>query len=448
MRSRLPAEVGRRLLGLLPATATAVAEGAWVAIVYAALQLGLANRPQALGLWAFIVAAGAGMVVGRRVRGRLARPAVVASVALAAVAGWATDPTVRDFVAGGAYDRALAGDVGWLLGVAAWRGVRHADPASDDLVVASLLVWGVPGLAVPWLVGTATAARQSFVDVALPATLIFVAGGLVAVGLTRLEALGRAVGVDWRGNRTWLALLVGVVGLVVVIGTPVAFLLGASVEAMMGAILGPLGAITAGLATVLAPVGEGIGRIAGPLAGPGATPPSGTSPGGGPPLPSIPAWVGTILAAAVGVGLVAFALALRRLAAGGRRAARWRQPRTEERRIALSPLAVRLPGVHLPRVRLGHRPRPRTASEAYLALLRELQADERLARLPVESPAAHARRLRAAGAGSLSFDLLAADFELERYAGARLSHAEVGRAIRRARPGRRPRLRAASRAGG
>lgn len=435
MRSPSPADLGSRLLGLLPVAATATAEGAWIAVVYAAIaiQVGLGGRPEAIGVWTFVTAAAAGMLVARRVRGRLAPPAILASVALAALGGWAMDPAARDLVAGGAYDRALTGGSGWMLGLAVWRGSRHADSASDDLVVGSLLTWAVPGLAIPWLIGTAMTARQAFIDVALPATLLFVAAGLVAVGLTRLEALGRAVGVDWRRNRTWLALLVGVVGLMVAVGTPIAFLLGTSVEAIGRTILGPLGGILAALAAVLGPIGDGIGRFVGTLVGPGpASPPAVIAPGG-PPEPAVPGWAGTAIAAALGVALLAGGLALRRLTRGDRRAVAWRPPKAEERRIALPVFAIRLPTVRLPRPALARRVAPTTASEAYLTLLHRLEDDELRARAPAESPAGHARRLRALDHGSLSLDLLAADFELERYAGFKLTRAELGRAIARGR---------------
>lgn len=442
MRSRSLADFGDRLLGLLPTAATASAEGAWIAVVYAALQLGVARGQLVLSPWAFATAAWVGIVAGRRIRGRAAPTMTVGFAVAAGLAGWLADPTARAMVATTAWTGSFAQHgAGWLVGFAVWRGTRHGDPAIDDLVVSSLLAWAVPLLAVPWLVGTATASRQRFVDAALPATLLFVAAGLVAIGLARLDTLERAVGVDWRRNRTWLALLVGVVGLVVAIGTPIAFLLGASLEAIGRTVLGPLGAVVTGLGAVVVPIGEGIGRVVGLLVGPAGPAPSATLPPRGPAIPPIPDWVGTAVAAVLGLAMLALALVLRRLTGGGPRTVRWKTLKTEERRIVLPVFALRLPTVRVPRFRLVRAPRPRTASDAYFAALRDLDRDGRLARTPAESPAAHARRLRVAGVGALSFDLLAADFELERYAAVTLTAAETRRAIRRSRIGRPSRVR-------
>lgn len=449
MRSRSAAELGHRALGLLPSAATASAEGAWVAVVYAAFQGGVASQPLEIGLWTFVVAAAVGIVVARRVRGRpssVATAIKIAFAALAGLAGWASDPAVGELVGGTAFGQAIVHHgAGWLLGLAAWRGTRHADPSSDDLVVGSLLTWAVPGLAIPWLLGATAGPRSAFVEVALPGTLLFVGAGLVAIGLTRLDALGRSVGVDWRTNRTWLALLVGVVGLVLVVGTPVAFVLGASIEAMARALFGPvdamLGATLGAVGGLLGPLAGDIGRVVGPMVGSGH---SASSPPGslaGPAVPQAPGWLGTAIAITVGLVLFAGVIVLWRAVRGAPPPVRWRPPKTEERRLALPSISVRWPPAllpRLPRLVLWRSWAPKSATEAYLALLRDLERDEHRARRPTESPARHARRLRAAGDGSLSLDLLAADFELERYAGTALTTLEVGRAIRRWRACRRP----------
>jgi len=432
MRSRSRADLGRRFLGLLPAAATAVAEGAWVAVVYAAVEVGVVRGPLVLGLWPLVLAASAGIVLARRVRGPAAGPLIAAAVGVAGVAGWASDPAVPELLGSASLGQAFAHHgAGWLAALATWRGTRHPDPTSDDLVVGSLLAWGVPGLAIPWLLGTGTETRQAYVEVALPATLVFVAAGLVAVGLTRLDALGRNVGIDWRRNRTWLALLVAVVGIVVAIGTPVALLLGMSVEAIMRAVLGPLGAIIDAVGGVLGLLAEGVERVVGSMVGSGGSSPPESGPPAGPSSVAGPGWVGTAIAVAVSVALVAGAVVLRRLTRGGRPAIRWSPPEAEERRMVLPRISVRLPRPRLPRLAQLRLRTPSSATGAYLALLRELEREPRSARAPAESPGRHARRLRAAGSGSLSLDLLAADFELERYAGASLTATEVRRAIGR-----------------
>jgi hypothetical protein len=89
------------------------------------------------------------------------------------------------------------------------------------------------------------------------------------------------------------------------------------------------------------------------------------------------------------------------------------------------------PGLAVRLRRLTRRGRPGDAVGAYLAALRVLEPHEALRRESTETPAAHSRRLREAGAGALELDLLAADFQLARWAGRRISPAEDHRAIRR-----------------
>ncbi|MFI5254020.1 MAG: DUF4129 domain-containing protein [Candidatus Limnocylindrales bacterium] len=388
--------------------------------------------------WVFIAAAAVGIALARRLGGRPFVVSTAAIVVLAGLVGWLFDPAVRALVASAAFGPAASMHAtGWLLGLAAWRGTRHGDRAYDDAVVGSLLSWGTVGLAVPWLVGTVIAARSQFLAVALPSTLLFVAAGLVAVGLTRLDALGRSTGLDWRANRTWLALLIGIVGLVALIGTPTALLLGVPVEALIRAILSPFEGPA-----------RAFGGLLGPLLGPSsiqvvpgasvATPAPGSGSGSGSPsvLPTLPNWAAALIALAFCALLVAMAVWVWRRIRGGRPAVRWHPPEVEERRISLPGLAIRPRRPHLPHLSFARSRRPVTASEAYLALLRQFADDERMARRTAESPAAHARRLRLDGTGSLAFDLLAADYALERYAGARLTPAEIRRAVRRWRSGR------------
>jgi hypothetical protein len=435
MRSSWPAELGNRALALLPSAATAAAEGAWLAVVYAAVQAGMAGRPLATEVWAFVLAAALGVVFAHRTGGRRRTVLTAASCAAIGLVGWAMDPQVRALAASGTLAAAaMTHPAGWLLGVATWRGSRHADPTTDDLVVGSLLFWGVPGLAVPWLVGSTIGARAAFIDAALPATLLFMGAGLVAVGLTRLDALGRDVGVDWRKNRTWVALLVGVVALVVAIGTPAAVLLGASVDAMINTVIGPIAALVGGAGDLVIALLGAVGALAGSAAPAGASPPPSLPPGPAMPF-SAPAGLSNAFAVGVFLLLIVAVILVWRRVRGAPRTVRWQPPRSEERRIALPRPSVRITLPHLPRLSFPRSIRPRTAIEAYLAVLAAFDRNERIARRVGESPAAHARRLRRQGDGSLPLDLLAADFALARYGGAKLTRAETARAIRRWRTG-------------
>ncbi len=430
MRSPSPADLGYRALGLLPVAAAAAAEGAWVTVVYAAIASFRREAP-AIGLWMFIVAAMAGIATARSIRGRASGPARLAVVVLFGLLGSLSDPTTADLLGRGALGVASGGTVGGLLSaLAAWRGTRHRDARNDDEVTGSLLAWAVPGLALPWLIGASTDLRPVFVALALPATLLFVAACLVAVGVTRLDTLGRSVGLDWRTNRTWLALLVGVVGSIVVIGTPIAFLLGSSVSAIIAGLLGPLGSFAILADAVLR-------SVAGSTAGTAPIQPAPTGSLTGPGFEGSPSVAGLIVSLAIAFGLVLGGIFLaRRVGVATTEAVE--KPPKEERKINLPAITIRLPMPRLPRLGLRRTSTPRSASGAYLAVLRVLDGDERLKRSPAESAPGHARRLREAGRGSFSLDLLAADFELERYAGSELTPAETRRAIRRWREARRP----------
>ena len=74
---------------------------------------------------------------------------------------------------------------------------------------------------------------------------------------------------------------------------------------------------------------------------------------------------------------------------------------------------------------------PRTAAEAYVALVDDLERHPGVRRGPAETPATHAARLRAEGEAALSLDLLAADYALARYGGIDLPAHEDRRAVDR-----------------
>jgi hypothetical protein len=446
--------LGGRLLAAVPGVAVAVAEGAWIAVWYAALAgaAGSAGgRP--LGLLAFAGAAGLGLAVarrlhrssqamapspGRRVWSRIATAALVVGAAgLGLAAGL---PGGADGGPGG-FEGLLAalgrGEAsGALLGLAVWRGTRHADPETDDLVTAALLRWGTPLLAVPWLVGGLRPAT-GFVEDALLGTLVFVAAGLVGVGLARLEALDRAVGLDWRRNRAWLVLLVAVVVGTTLIAIPAALLVGASVDALLAVVAAPAGAVVGGAERVAGALGAAVG-IGSPVAsGPGAGAEGGGAPtGGGLPAFALPGVVAGLAAVFFALLLVAAAYGLARRVRGGRPSPEPPVTVLEERRIRLPRPALRLARPTLG-FELGRRRPPRTATEAYLGLVERLGSASPAGRLPSESPSAHAHRVRTQGSGSFRLDLLAADVVLERFAGRRLPDREVRRAVERAR---RPRL--------
>jgi len=82
------------------------------------------------------------------------------------------------------------------------------------------------------------------------------------------------------------------------------------------------------------------------------------------------------------------------------------------------------------RPRFGRRAQARDAVSAYLAALAELDSRSQYARLPSETPAAHARRVRLMGMpGGAELSRLAADYQLARYGDVDINQPEDRRAV-------------------
>ena len=131
------------------------------------------------------------------------------------------------------------------------RGSRHQLRHEDDEVISFLLAWGLPGLALPWILGSNAAepARSMFVSWPSRRPSSSRSSGLLALGIARLESLRLASGVDWRGNRSWLILLGSVVVAVAVVAVPAGFLLGDPIELLTLGLFGPV-------RSLLSPIGE------------------------------------------------------------------------------------------------------------------------------------------------------------------------------------------------
>ena len=408
-----------RLLALLPSAAVCLAEGAWIAVVAALWPLAAPGGRPTIGVWPLAALAALGLAVVRWPRlqatGRATRVAGIVAALTGLLAGTAILPSSSVAAAG----------FGALAALAVWRGSRHGDPGADDVVTSDMLRFGLPGLAIPWLLGAAgTAGRDAFVAAALPATLLVVAASLIAVGLTRLEALSAESGLDWASNRAWLFLLGGIVGGLALVSVPATLLLGA-----------PLGGVVRGLLAPLAAAVDVAGSVvAGGLAAAGVAPtPTGaplppSTPGGSlhtslPPLLTVAVSL-LVLAAFIGAA-VYVARKVRGTPRDAPEAARVR----EERHVELHAPRLSLPS--LPRSWRGLvRRRPDTVAGAYLTALETL-ARRDLGRAGGESPRSHASRVREAVGWRLG--LLAADFELERYGERPVTPAERRRALARAR---------------
>ena len=437
-------------------TFIALTEGLWVAVLYLLFEV-VGRTPITLAPIVFVlVTGGAALASPRLDRFGPARWQVVTLAAIiAGVVGSLVGPgVVTTLLAGDPADAFAAHPGGWLLGLAAFRGMVEAGSFDDPDRASRPFVRGVLALTVIWLYSGLLPATTvaSFQDAALGPTLVFATVGAAAIGLRRVHSIAAPAGIEWWHNRAWLAALAVLAVLLAI----VAILLAGELVVAIPAILGLAGfaeialfaLIVLGLAAgsrgrrrprksslrgylVLAAfliVGAIIYRFLHPDAG---LPPSAAAT----PRPILVATsngtVGVVLVVAllIGIAIVAILLAQSR-----------RRPMLLPEMAASiddSGFEVERPGLgwlRRARARLfGHRPegRPASAEAAYVATLNLLEPLRDLRRLPQETPQAHASRIRRDGAGTLELDLLAADYELSRWGARRLSSRETRRAIGR-----------------
>ena len=423
-------------LDALPIALDAVVEGAWLAIAYLVLQVLGAHGPILLGPIQFAALAAVGLLLGRGALPWRGGGTVAVVAVAAALAGWLLAPNVRDALLANDLNRALGYHTGgWLAGVAVVRGAIHGESPEDDEVVSRLLAWGLPALGVPWLLAQVAtpAARAAFAEPAFISTLTFAVTALLSLAIARLDGLGAGSGVDWRRNRSWLLVLGLIVAGTVLVGLPLAAALGVPLDAAVKGALGPLWIAFAVAVSLLAiPAGLLVAGLVAlfrailhPVQSPSQQVPTGAA------LQASPLAPGSGLVFTIGVVVVilgVLALVAWRLWPGR---GPQRRVEDEERGIVIpqGPLHVGLP---VPR---WHRPArvppPSDAVTAYVATVDDLAGHAGLARALDETPAAHARRLRLGGRGMLPLDLLAADYQLARYAGRGLTPAEDRRGLAR-----------------
>jgi len=423
---------------LLP-TVQLLAEGGWLAVVYAALQAIAGSTPR-IGPLELALLAWAGLAWGRRSRwtGAAAEAIGLPALALAGGAvGWLLDPEVRGLLVQGDAIAALGTHLpGWIGAVAVWRGETHRLMEDDDLLAGQLLRWVVPGLALPWLIGhsiASGAAEVAFTAAAFMGTVVFFGAAFVAVGLARLEAVRAATGSDWRTNRSWLLLVVGVAVVITAMGIPAAAMLGVPASALLAVLIGPLRVILLALLLISTPlilVIAAATELIAPLLPQNITLPDLTLPN----LQVDPAQVvsdaPTVVFFSVVVLLAVIELAFLALVIY----LRWQERRRyrfavadpfEERQIVIPPAAAE--PVARPVVRGRSRPHPADSTGAYLTALEELARDGRWPRGSSETPAAHAARARREGLEGTTLPRLAAAYQLARYGERRLGSLEVKR---------------------
>lgn len=435
---------GDRVVELVPAVLAVAAEGAWVAVLYALVQAA-SGGSFVLGTVSMVLAAGLGLVAARVLGPRVGPrwPALTLALTLGgALAGWLADPAVIAAVADGSLSRALfTHPGGWLVGLAVLRGTAHARPQTSAAVLETLMTVGLPVLAVPVLLGGMLAAPRwdAFIAAATPSILLFVVSGTVALAVRRLDRVGTGAGFDWRRNRWWLVMVALLVVGAGALAIPASDVVGPLVRLAVGLLVVPLllvGAIAGfgqvsrraviSLLVVLVVLGLLV-VVAGPAEAPPPDPAEGVGTGGG-------GTAGDLVIAAGGGGIVAILLVVAVLVLARlwmREALRGGDPAVPEERVIDAGWIESTVAPGRPGRRARRRPEPRGAAEAYLALLDDLEPREMVRRETGETPAEHARRLRAGGHGAAGLDLLAADYELVAFGERRLTAPEDRRGMAR-----------------
>ena len=421
-----------------------VGEAAWISVLAAFLQAAH-HEPAWLGLAGYALVAGLGWLAARTLPRRAGPnwPTVtVAIVVLGALVGWLVSPTVRSAVLVGDLGTAVANHFGgWLAGLAVLRGTAHARRSVSQTSLGRLVTIGTPGLAMPILVGGALPEpwRDAFEHQALIGVVVFLVSSTLALALTRMAAVAARGGFDWRRNRAWFLLLAVLVLAVTIGAVPSSSTVGRAIQLTLAALFTPL-LLVAAVASVtrvtrrmLAALGlifvVVVALIVFAPNHPTPTATGTTGQAGGEATNETAFYAGAaIVLGLLAVGSIMFLA--RQWMRNSLDTAESDVP--EERTIDVVQRIDRRPGDPRRR-RRWHRsePEPATAVEAYLALDARLSGLPDLARSSAETPSAHSRRLRALGLGALELDLLAADYELGRWAGIAIGPTETGRAIAR-----------------
>jgi hypothetical protein len=415
--------------------AQSLAEGSWLAVLYTGLQAS-GNEMAYLGPLELGVLVMAGTAWGRR--GRWTSRAVDALglpllALLCGVFGWLLAPAVRVALSEGDLIRALSLHVpGWLAALAFWLGMAHRFRVDDAAIDHLLARWAVPGLAIPWLLGYAFADGQrqdDFAGAALIGTLFFIGSAFTALSLRRLEALRQSTGTEWRGDRSWLFMIVGIALVLTVGAVPLAALLGIPVRSLLVAVVVPLQTFILLLVLLTAPVFLAAAIVAGWLRSmvhaEGFHLQPFNLPHGEPGSNLLLTIVSVVVAGIFVFDILALLVLLWMFFRGQGSGDPSDQP-FEERAI-VPPPDDEDDALPVPFARRRRVPVSDEVTAAYLAALDALATDGRWPRRANESPAAHLARVRAEGFGSRAFGRLAAAYQLVRYGGRSLPDRERSR---------------------
>ena len=429
---------------VVPLLLAIVGEAAWIAVVAGLLQE-YALREPVIGLPQLAAFVLAGVLTARLLSGRLGLRWPLVSLGLiasGAAIGLFLAPSARSAVdAGGLQGMGAAigeNPGGLFAGLAVLRGFSHARQPLREDTLGRMFGGGIVAIAFSAMAGGLVAEpwRSTYLAEVLTDSLVFVATAVVALALTRQSAVGQDSQVDWPRNPAWVGLLVLLVAIVVTLAVPAAAVAPTAIDLAIAILLAPLliiglvagwtrsGArfvgivlLAGGLLIALRPRLGAVGQPAGTgTAGPDASAATTTAD------PSL-LLVGGGLITVVGIigVLLLVRLWMRRTATNPTDVD---EVRTIDRRAGREPRAARP-------TRLRFRRAPADAVSAYRALIGGLEQRPPVRRDPAETPAEHARRLRANGHAGLSLDLLAADYSLAQFGGVALTNRENRRAVAR-----------------
>jgi hypothetical protein len=419
-----------------------IAEAAWIAVIAALIQeyqlrMVVLDLPTVTGFvflgWL------ATRLLGTRLGSRFPTAALALTIA-GAVTGVLLAPAARQHLAAGidGLGPALGENPGGLLaGLAVLRGVAWGTtrlPLPEERL-ARLLGGGLVAISITAVLGAMPTSplRDRLLADILWQGLVFVAGAAVALALTRQTINAGEIGAGWQRNPAWLLSVLVVVSLFVTLAVGYVGQVELALAVLIALVIVPL--VVAGLivgwtrrrvglalllligAAIMSELGvavqqtqqqstsrpNGVGVQAGPL--------DNAATGG----------------AAILIVLVLAIIVVLLVREWMRRLRPVSEDVIEERfvdRSAAEPSTRR-------RLRSPAGGHPADAIAAYRRLLEDIAGRRGVRREPWETPREHAARLRAGNSGRLSLDLLAADYALARFGGARLSAGENNRAIRR-----------------
>ena len=444
-------------VAVMPLVLAIAMEAAWVSAVSGLVQE-FALRPPTVGLAGMVAFVAAGVILARLVGARIPHqwPALgTGLVLLAAVGGVLAAPASGDALLAGQPGRALALNPGGLLaGLALLRGFPHAgDRLAVDTAARALFI-GIPLLAVSAAAGGMVAEpfRSEYLRDAGIDAAVFIASGLLTLAASAMADVRPAGTAPWRANPVWIGLVALAVVALLGFAVPVALAGGPSIVltlqvlvaaslfplALVGFVIGGRAALrrlafivggTAVVVWILSFAGRAGSNqsLTGSGAGGGSTiNPTTISPAGA---------IGISTVAILVAGVVVFLLI---------RAWMRRTPALPDELVDVRSSDVPAAEEAQPAVRRGRRRpwsrEPRTAVEAYLALVEEIHDVPDVRRKAAETPAEHARRIRldqlSADEG-IGLELLAADYGLAAFGRRSISDRETRRAIGRWRTLRR-----------